>query len=160
MSAIDVKAHDGAGHPHLGSDPDLEVEPGEPAELPPAPEPTPAVQETAVERHPSSPRRPNPELEPTPHDLRISIRLLIHIGRQGRFSEEDTPPESLTQSGMAKALGVSQGAVSNSLGRLVSGGVLTAERGHVRQRMIRLKVYRLTARGEDLSRRLRQRFPP
>ena len=91
-------------------------------------------------------------------ELRTSIRLLFHIQRQGRYGPGETPPESLTQAGMARALGLSQGAVSNSLGRLESGGALEVERAHVRQRLMRVKVYRLTVRGEELVRRLRLRF--
>jgi DNA-binding MarR family transcriptional regulator len=99
------------------------------------------------------------DMEPTKELLRTSIRLLLHIARQGRFGPGETPPESLTRAGMAAALGTSQGAVSNSLGRLVDGGVLAVETDHVRHRLMRVKVYRLTPRGEELVRRLRMRFP-
>jgi DNA-binding PadR family transcriptional regulator len=61
---------------------------------------------------------------------------------------------------MASALGVSQGAVSNALTRLVDGGALEVQRVHARGRMVRVKVYTLTARGEELVRRLRTRFGP
>jgi DNA-binding MarR family transcriptional regulator len=97
--------------------------------------------------------------EPTPQELRISIRILLHIGRQGRFGPQEVPPPALSQAGMAEALGVSQGAVSNTLGRLVVGGILSVERAHVRARMMRLKVYQLTPSGEELVRRLRLRYP-
>jgi DNA-binding transcriptional ArsR family regulator len=97
---------------------------------------------------------------PTDTQLRTSIRVLLHIARQGRVGPEETALASLTQDGMARALGLSQGAISNALGRLVDGGVLEVELCHVRKRMIRVKVYGLTTRGEELVRRLRTRFGP
>jgi DNA-binding MarR family transcriptional regulator len=68
----------------------------------------------------------------------------------------ETAPESLTQAGMAQALGTSQPAVSKALKRLVDGGALRAERSHVRHRMQRSTVYQLTALGEDLVRHIRE----
>ena len=134
--------------PERGAEPTVELM----HEVPVAPgsRPPPAA--------PSPPGRRR-ELEPTEKELRTSIRLLLHIARQGRFGPGEIPPGSLTQAGMSTALGTSQGAVSNSLGRLVDGGVLEVERGHVRGRVMRVKFYRLTARGEELVRRLRERFP-
>ncbi|MCI4358539.1 MAG: hypothetical protein L3J95_02445 [Thermoplasmata archaeon] len=115
--------------------------------------------EAEVLVRPRPPTAGDKDTEPTPQELRISIRILLHIGRQGRFGPEEVPPPALSQAGMAKALGASQGAVSNTLGRLVVGNILSVERAHVQGRMMRLKVYRLTPAGEELVRRLRLRFP-
>ncbi len=95
------------------------------------------------------------EFEPTPTELRISARLLLHISRQPRFEAGETVPDSLTQAGMAGALRTSQAAVSNALNRLVDGGALEVVRGHVRHKLQRLKVYRLTNHGEELVRQIR-----
>jgi DNA-binding MarR family transcriptional regulator len=64
----------------------------------------------------------------------------------------------MTQAGMAAALHTSQAAVSNALRRLVDGGALWVERSHVRDRLIRVQVYRLTPQGEALVRQIRKRF--
>jgi DNA-binding MarR family transcriptional regulator len=88
-------------------------------------------------------------------DLRMSARLLLHIGRQPRFEPMEQVPRSLTQEGMADALRAPQGTVSSSLTRLVDGGVLRVELGHVRGKLRRLKVYQLTDRGEAIVRHIR-----
>jgi len=95
-------------------------------------------------------------LRPTREEIRISARLLIHIANAPRPEPDDLPPESLTQTGMAKSLGVSQGAVSNALGRLVAGGLVQVERARIRGRLYRAKVYHLTLQGEELVRRIRE----
>jgi DNA-binding MarR family transcriptional regulator len=91
----------------------------------------------------------------TEEDLRIFARLLLHIARQPRFAPLELVPPSLTQAGMAAALGTTQAAVSNALGRLVDGGALRVERGHVQGKFQRLKVYQLTDQGEALVRHIR-----
>jgi hypothetical protein len=96
--------------------------------------------------------------QPTIHDLRISARVLLHISRQPRISSDGAPQESLTQTGIARALGTSQGAVSNVLRRLVLGGLLEVQRAHVPRRMRRIKVYQLTVKGEDAVRAFYTRF--
>jgi DNA-binding MarR family transcriptional regulator len=107
----------------------------------------------------SPPGREGPaELQPTAQELRISARLLLHLERQPRTAPSEIPPDSMTQAGMARALGTSQAAVSNALNRLVDGGAVWVEKSHVRERFVRLKVYHLTSLGEELARELRQRF--
>ena len=90
--------------------------------------------------------------------LEISARLLLHIDRQPRFVRAGLTPDSLTQAGMAKALGESTGSVSNALNRLVRGGALRVERGEVPHKLQRLKVYQLTPEGEALVRYIRERM--
>ncbi|MCI4368738.1 MAG: hypothetical protein L3K09_04165 [Thermoplasmata archaeon] len=88
-------------------------------------------------------------------ELRISARLLLHISRQPQFAPRETVPEALTQAGMAETLGVSQGAISSALTRLVDGGVLRVGLNHVRGRFKRLKVYQLTPEGMSIVRHIR-----
>jgi DNA-binding PadR family transcriptional regulator len=57
-----------------------------------------------------------------------------------------------TQRGMTEALQVRQGTLVRVLQGLESAGVLTVSRGHVSGVNHRLKVYRLTSRGEALAR--------
>jgi DNA-binding MarR family transcriptional regulator len=84
-------------------------------------------------------------------DLRISARLLLHIARQpGPDRVATEAPPSLTQAGMAAALGTSQASVSNALNRLVQGGALKVESRAVWRKLRRSKVYFLTKDGEEL----------
>lgn len=86
------------------------------------------------------------------------MRILLHLLRQGRYGPDEVPPPALTQAGIAEALGTSQSSVSRNLTLLVEGGVVRIDKGHVRNRMLRLKVYSLTPQGEVLARRLSERF--
>lgn len=124
--------------------------------------------ETEVERvvggppiPPSEPRHDparDAAVQPTSEELRTSARLLLHIARQPRPGPDDIPLETLTQAGMARTLGMSQGSVSGALKRLVDGGAVRVERSHVRHELLRLKVYTLTPQGEQLVREIRRRF--
>ena len=97
------------------------------------------------------------DLRPTRGELQISARLPLHIAGLPRYAPGESPSEALTQAGMARALGTSQGAVSNAVRRLVYGGVLRVDRVHVRGRLRRVKVYGLTPDGESLVREIRAR---
>ncbi len=98
---------------------------------------------------------PVPELEPTAHELQTSARILLYLDRLPRIPPGETAPDSLTQAGMAQALGTTQPAISNVLRRLVAGGALEVERAHVVGRVARVKVYRLSRLGEQLAGRIR-----
>ncbi|HEV2429768.1 MAG TPA: hypothetical protein VGV64_08020, partial [Thermoplasmata archaeon] len=80
--------------------------------------------------------------------------------RQGRVGPEEIPPKSISQAGMVEALGVTQGALTGCLSRLVAAGILRVQRSHVRGHDRRVKVYELTSKGEELVRELRRRTPP
>lgn len=58
---------------------------------------------------------------------------------------------------MAKALGITQGAITGVLARLVAAGVLGVRTSHVRGHDRRVKVYELTPMGENLVLDLRRR---
>ena len=103
----------------------------------------------------STPLR-RPGLEPSREELRISARILLHLSRQPRFDPREAHPPTVTQEGIAKALGATQPAVSNALRRLVDGGAVRVERSHVLRKLARLKVYQLTPHGESLARQIRQ----
>jgi len=144
-----------------------------------APEPTtgpvPAAEPARVEAPPVRPAEPRAEPEapaaerrppvpparkrkgPVPPGLRIPYRILLHVARQGRVGSNEVPPDSLSQAGMVEALGVRQGAVAAALQRLVAAELLEVERSHVQGGDRRLKVYRLSPRGEELVRDLRRR---
>ena len=87
----------------------------------------------------------------------LSRAVLLHLGGQGRLGPDEVAPAGLTQAGMAQALGVRQNSLTNVLRRFVASGVLTQDVRHVRGRPRRLRVYRLTARGEELYQDVRRR---
>jgi len=89
--------------------------------------------------------------------VRLSQRIIGYLGRQDVLEREGTVPREYTQRGMAEALGVRQGPLSNVLRRLVAAGVLTEELRHVRDAPRRLKAYRLTPEGRALARELNAR---
>jgi DNA-binding PadR family transcriptional regulator len=81
----------------------------------------------------------------------MSARIVLHVARQPRFDRMERVPRTLTQEGIAELLAVPQGTVSSSLKRLVEGGILRVELGHVQGKLRRLKVYRLTDYGEFVA---------
>ena len=107
-----------------------------------------------------------PSAAPPAHDrgsgetLRTSQRLLIHLAGQGTLGPYDVAVPGMTQAGIGEALGVRQNSLTNVLRRLADAGLLEVELRHVKGQPRRLKVYRLTARGQILARELRQRPPP
>jgi len=87
--------------------------------------------------------------------LRLTQRVILHIGRQGRIGPDEVAPPGLTQAGMAQALGVGQNSLTNVLRRLAAAGILDQDVRHVKGRPRRLRVYRFSTRGELLYRELR-----
>jgi DNA-binding MarR family transcriptional regulator len=81
----------------------------------------------------------------------MSARIVLHLAGQPRFDRRERVPGSLTQEGIAERLAVPQGTVSSSLKRLVEGGILRVELGHVQGKLRRLKVYQLTDYGEFVA---------
>lgn len=89
--------------------------------------------------------------------IRLSQRVILHLYAQGILPAGAVAPPGLCQAGIGEALGVTQSGLVAALRRLEAAGILTAERGHVRGRDRRLKVYRLSERGLELARELRAR---
>ncbi|MCI4339677.1 MAG: hypothetical protein L3K06_00790 [Thermoplasmata archaeon] len=110
----------------------------------------------------ASPRAPEPDpaparrLPPT-ETLRLSQRVILHVYAQGVLPPGEVAPPGLCQGGMIEALGIPQAGLAAVLRRLEAAEILTTERGHVRGRDRRVKIYRLSARGLQLARELRSR---
>jgi PKD domain-containing protein/galactose oxidase-like protein len=85
----------------------------------------------------------------------LGDRILVHLHRQGRLGEQDLAPTSVTQAGIAEALGRPQSAFARTLQRLEGTGLVFTELRHVRGAARRLKVYRLTGQGEQRATDLR-----
>jgi hypothetical protein len=96
---------------------------------------------------------------PTAETLRLSQRIVLHLAGLGALGPDEVAPVGFTQLGMARSLGARQNGLTNVLRRLVAADVLTEDTRHVRGQPRRLKVYRLTRRGEALGRELRQSVP-
>ncbi len=107
---------------------------------------------------PDSPLTPPPRPPTVPAEaLRLSFRLVLHIAAQGAVGAHEVAPPELTQAGMAKALGAKQNTIATLLKRLEVAQVLTSDVRHVKGAPRRMKVYRLTTRGEELARDIRTR---
>jgi DNA-binding transcriptional ArsR family regulator len=89
---------------------------------------------------------------------RLTYQLIRHLSSLPRLWPGDLPTREWTQAGMAAALGVGQSAVSRILRRLTAANVVRMETSHVRESNRRMRVYRLTERGERLGRAIRE--PP
>ncbi len=92
-----------------------------------------------------------------PESLRISQRIVRHLASKGPLGPYDLAPSELTQGGMARALAVRQNSLTNVLRRLIAAGIVEVDSRHVSGASRRLKVYRLTPRGEAVARDLRLR---
>jgi DNA-binding transcriptional ArsR family regulator len=122
----------------------------------PTAEPESLVTPTDVPESVPAPDAPGPPGEA----LRTSQRLLVHLATQGTLGPYDVAPAGMTQAGIGTAIGVRQNALTNVLRRLADAGLIEADVRHVQGQPRRLKVYRLTPRGQILARELRQRRPP
>lgn len=89
--------------------------------------------------------------------LRLSQRVILHVYAQGDLPPGAVAPPGLCQAGMVEALGIPQAGLAAVLRRLEAAGMFQTERGHVRGRDRRLKVYRLSSRGVELAQELRHR---
>jgi PKD repeat protein len=98
-------------------------------------------------------RLPSPA-SPPEGSLRVSQRVILHLAQQGWLGENEVASVPFTQAGMSSALGIPQTSLTNVLRRLIAAGVISQDVRHVRGRDRRLKVYRLTPKGEALARDL------
>jgi hypothetical protein len=88
---------------------------------------------------------------------RWSREIVAYLGGLPTLGPDDIPTLDWTQKGMSERLGTGQNQVSNVLRRLVAAGVVVEELQHVQGQPRRLKVYRLSMRGEALAREVRRR---
>lgn len=93
-----------------------------------------------------------------PERIRLSLRIMTHLAQVGPLGSDDVARPESTQQGIARALSVTQGAVSKIIGPLVAAEVVRKERLHVRGQNRRVKVYFLTVRGDRLAAQIRARF--
>ena len=89
----------------------------------------------------------------------LTFRLVRHLTELPRTAPGDLGARTQTQAGIAEALGVQTSAVSRVLKRLAAAGLVAGETGHVLGVDRRVRVYRLTPRGERLGRALRESVP-
>ena len=137
------------------SEPPAGPAPPSPAISAPLPEPPAAPSPGAPVPGSPAPTTPAPGTV-TREALRLSQRIVLHLARQGFLGPDEVAGVGFTQLGMSETLGVRQNALTNVLRRLVAAGVLSEDVRHVRGQPRRLKVYRLTSRGEALAKELRR----
>jgi len=90
--------------------------------------------------------------------VRLALRVVVQLDRLGLPGPDGTARPEATQDGLAGTLGVTQGAVSKVLARLIAVNVVAQERRHVRGRGRRVRVYYLSREGVGLAREIEQRF--
>ncbi len=95
----------------------------------------------------------------TSEPRRWSRDLVAYLGSLPTLGPDDIPTLAWTQKGMSDRLGTGQNQVSNVLRRLTSSGLVIEELQHVQGQPRRLKVYRLSMRGEALAREMRRNRP-
>lgn len=121
---------------------------------PPRPLPPISVEvEVAPPRVDRSIPTPGVHPPPSPKIVRLSRRVLDHLARFEPLLPGDLAPVECTQGGMVAELGVSQGALTGVLRRMVAAGLAVADRRHVPGSSRRLRAYRLTAAGYALARK-------
>ncbi len=94
---------------------------------------------------------------PQDEPKRWSREVVAYLGSLPILGPDDIPSLDWTQKGMSERLGTGQNQVSNVLRRLVAAGIVHDQLEHVQGQPRRLKVYRLTPRGEALAREVRRR---
>jgi PKD repeat protein/DNA-binding MarR family transcriptional regulator len=90
---------------------------------------------------------------------RWSRDIVAYLGSLPTLGPDDIATLDWTQKGMSDRLHTGQNQVSNVLRRLVASGIVVERLEHVQGQPRRLKVYRLTLRGEALAREVRRRRP-
>jgi DNA-binding MarR family transcriptional regulator len=101
----------------------------------------------------------NATTDPKQQEIRLALRLVVHLARMGPLEPGVTTQPESTQQGIASRLGVTQGAVSKVLAELAAVDVVGHARHHVRGRNRRMRAYYLTPRGLDIARRCREQVP-
>lgn len=92
--------------------------------------------------------------------LRLSQRIIVHLARQGALHPGEVASMERTQVGLSRRFGASQSSVSNLLQRLAAAGVVSSDSRHVAGHPRRLRVYALTAYGQEIARDLREKATP
>jgi DNA-binding MarR family transcriptional regulator len=147
-----------------------EPDPAEVGPTGPSPPIAPRVLPGAPTTHRTEPDEPSAPLPAAPvsngarRELqarrRLSHQLILRLAQLGRLGPEETPDLRWTQQGLGAHVGVAQNRASNVLRRLEAAGVVDVETRHVVGAPRRVKVYRLTGRGEDLARAYRLEAAP
>ncbi|MCI4319998.1 MAG: hypothetical protein L3K23_07710 [Thermoplasmata archaeon] len=120
-------------------------------------EPVPASMPAGVLYEVRAPAPPRASVAANPPategDYPVSARILVHLYRRASASGATVNGGDCTQEGIARALGRPQSAFAKALLRLESAGLVQAELGHVPGGRRRVKIYRLTVKGEGVARR-------
>lgn len=87
--------------------------------------------------------------------LTVKARILLHLFDYNRFADEYEAPIEVTQSRIARAVGIRVKHVTQYVKPLVAEGAVAERTSHVRRQPRRLKVYFLTAAGRQQAASLR-----
>ena len=100
----------------------------------------------------AGPPRPQGRAAPSAEVVgaRLALRVVAYLGSLPRA--EGAAGVAATQVGIARAVGARQSSVSRVLARLVASGIATSQVEHIPNASRRMRVYRLTPRGDRLAR--------
>lgn len=101
------------------------------------------------------PARGLPNMGTIVEGLPVLERLLFHLARMDPLGRADSP-EHQTQTGISTAIGIQRKHVPRALRRLVEEGWITLELVRVDGHRQRLRVYVLSATGQQEVKRLRE----
>ncbi len=107
--------------------------------------------ETPAERRVAAASR---ERARSPSELvgsRLALRIVAHLRAAPRTEAGGLGDPTVTQVGISESVGAEQSSVSRALARLVAAGLVESEIAHVEGAARRIRVYRLTPRGERLG---------
>ena len=89
--------------------------------------------------------------------LTIGERIAVHLSQYARHQDDYVVPPEMSQTGIAGSLGISRAHAAIELKRAIEAKRVEVRIGHVTGSPTRRKVYRLTPRGLDLARSVRDR---
>ena len=122
-------------------------------------DPPDPIERAAPDPEPTAPSRRRAPIVVSSSTLLLSERVILHLDRFGRSSQQGLAPFHLCQQGMVEHLNVRQSALTKVLQRLAAAGALVESTEHVQGQSRRRKVYRLTTLGHLLAKDLRARTP-
>lgn len=82
-------------------------------------------------------------------ELTVKQRIQLHLFDHSRFAEAYEAPMAVTQSGIAKAVGIRVHHVTQYVRPLLAEGLLEERTSHIQKRPRRRKVYFLTGKGRE-----------
>jgi tetratricopeptide (TPR) repeat protein len=91
-------------------------------------------------------------------DFTVQERIVLHLSKYNGFRNHYLNPESVTQEGIARAVGIARNHVPRALSRLKGVDLVEETRGRVKGSPRRKKVYFLSEKGMGMISSLREKL--